>query len=105
MQDQIPLVSLIVSAGVQVWAWRRVVGRQRQAGLTRLQSVARYAAWAFLPLLLFIAGFFAMVALEEWLRVSLIGERWALLILPLLGLAGLGTTAFAVRCVLVRTAS
>lgn len=98
------LLFLTGSVGLQVWAWHRLIGRVQAGALTRLQGVARYVCWAFLPVLLFVAGFLAMVGLEEWLRLALIEERAALLALPVLGLSVLGSAAFAVRSALVRSA-
>jgi hypothetical protein len=91
------LVLLIGSVALQAWAWRSLARRIRHGALTRVQGAARFAGWAFLPVALFVAGFFAMVGLEEWLDVPLIEERGALLFLPVLGTAILGSLGFAVR--------
>lgn len=96
---------LIVSIGLQAWAWRRLLRRIRANALTRIGGAARYASWAFLPLILFVVAYFAMVGVEEWLRVAVIEERTALLALPLLGLSTLGSVGFAVRCAFVRLRS
>jgi hypothetical protein len=95
---------LIGSIVLQAWAWRSLAGRLRGGALTRLQTAARYAGWAFLPVLLFVAVFMAMVGLEEWLKVALIEERAALLALPVVALSVLGTIGFTVRCAFVRRA-
>lgn len=99
------LVFLIGSVALQAWAWRRLITHLQRGSLTKLRSAAQYAAWAFLPLLCFVAVFFAMVGLEEWLRVPLIEERTALLALPVLGLSTLGTLGFLVRCAFVERGS
>ena len=96
------LVFLISSLGLQVWAWRSLIRRVQIRALTRLQGTARYAGWAFLPVLLFVGVFFAMVGLEEWLHMALIEERAALLALPVLGLSTLGSVGFVVRSAFVR---
>jgi hypothetical protein len=95
---------LIGSIVLQAWAWRSLVGRLRAGTLTRLQTAARYAGWAFLPALSFVAVFVAMVGLEEWLGVALVEERAALLAWPVLALSVLGTIGFTVRCAFVRRA-
>jgi len=97
------LIYLIGCVGMQVWAWRSVVRRLQGGTITRLQGASRYAGWAFLPVLLFVGGFAAMVGIEEWLQVALIEERAALLAFPVFGLAVLGTVAFTVRCALLRS--
>jgi hypothetical protein len=95
---------LIGSIILQAWAWRSLAGRLQGDTLTRLQTASRYAGWAFLPVLLFVAAFMAMVGLEEWLKVALIEERAALLAVPVLALSVLGTIGFTVRCAFVRRA-
>jgi len=95
---------LIGSVGLQAWAWRSLIRRLRGGTLTRLQCATRYAGLAFVPVLLFIAVLLAMVGLEEWLGLALVGERAALLALPTLGLSVLGSLGFVVRCALVRKA-
>ena len=97
------LIYLIGSVVMQAWAWRSLIARLQGGTITRLQSVSRFAGWAFLPVLLFVGGFAAMVGIEEWLQVALIEERAALLAFPVLGVAVLGTVAFTVRCALLRS--
>lgn len=97
------LIYLIGGVGLQVWAWRSLIKRLQGGTITRLQSASRYAGWAFLPVLLFVGGFAAMVGIEEWLQVALIEERAALMVLPMFGLSVLGTLAFTVRCAFVRS--
>ena len=92
------LVFLIGSVGLQVWAWRRLTMRLAGGAATKLQSVLRYAGWAFVPLLLLVLGFAAMIGIEELFNVALVGERAALLAIPVSGLSVLGTLAFVVRC-------
>lgn len=98
-----PVVFLIVSVGLQVWAWRSLIPRVRAGALTRMAGATRYASWAFLPLMLFVGTYLAMVGVEEWLHVALLEERTALLALPMLGLSTLGSAGFAVRCAFLRT--
>jgi len=98
------LAFLMGSIVLQTWAWRRLVRRLEGGTLTGLQAASRYAGWAFLPVLLFVAIFMAMVGLEEWLNVALIEERAALLALPVLAVSVLGTSGFTVRCAFVRRA-
>jgi Kef-type K+ transport system membrane component KefB len=66
----------------------------------------RYGLWAGVPLLLFVALFFAAVGLEEWLGVALLPEplsRVTLLIAAfLLGVAGVGSACFGVRCAIIK---
>jgi hypothetical protein len=95
---------LIGQIALQVWAWRRLFGRLKDGTLTRLQGAARYAGWAFLPVVLFVVIYFAMVGLEEWRHVALIEERTALLFLPVFALSAISSIGLAVRCVLVRNA-
>ena len=97
------LIYLIGGVGVQVWAWRSLIDRLQDGTITKLQSASRYAGWAFLPVLLFVCGFVAMVGIEEWLQVALIEERATLLALPVVGLSFLGTVAFTVRCAFWRS--
>jgi hypothetical protein len=96
------LIYLMGCVGIQVWAWRSLIRRLRGGTLTRLQGVCRYAGWAFLPILLFVGGYAAMVGIEEWLHVAIIAERAALLVFPVFGLSVLGTAAFTVRCAFLR---
>lgn len=96
------LIYLIGCVGMQAWAWRSVVRRLQAGTITRLQGASRYAGWAFVPVLLFVGGFAAMVGIEEWLHVALIQERAALLTLPVFGLAVLGTVVFTIRCAFLR---
>ncbi len=93
---------LMVSVGLQIWAWRSQIQRVRVGALTKMGGALRYAGWAFLPLLLFASVYLAMVGVEEWLHVAVIEERTALLALPMLGLSTLGSVGFAVRCAFVR---
>ena len=96
------LIFLIGSVGVQVWAWRSVVRRLQDGAITRMQGASKYAGWAFLPVILFVGGFAAMVGIEEWLQVAIVEERAALLAFPVLTLSVLGTLAFTIRCALMR---
>lgn len=96
------LIYLMGCVGIQVWAWRSLIRRLRGGTITRFQGVSRYAGWAFLPILLFVGGFAALVGIEEWLQVALIEERAALLIFPVFGLSSLGAAAFVVRCAFLR---
>jgi hypothetical protein len=95
---------LVGHIALQVWAWRRVSRRLRSGAIGRLHGATRYTAWAFLPVALFISIYLALAGLEEWRQVALIGERTALLALPVLALSALGSIAFAVRCAFVRRA-
>ncbi|MDH3505279.1 MAG: hypothetical protein OEM58_12225 [Nitrospirota bacterium] len=87
---------------LQVWTWTRLVRHVASGALTRLGAVGRYVMWACAPAVVFLAGFFGAVGLEEWLGLALIPEplaRASLLIgAVLLGGAGLGSLCFAVRC-------
>lgn len=96
------LIFLIGCVGMQIWAWRSVIGRLQGGTITRLQGASRYAGWAFLPVLLFVGGFAAMVGIEEWLQVALIEERAALLAFPVFALSVLGTVVFTIRCAFLR---
>lgn len=95
------LVLLVGSLALQVWAWRTISKRIEWGGMTKLQGAARYAFWAFLPLLVFVGIFFGAVGVEEWLGVALISEPVArgtpLVALLLFTLSGLGWLGFAVR--------
>jgi hypothetical protein len=93
---------LVGQIALQVWAWRGLMGRLRGGTLTRLQAVTRYAGWAFLPVVLFVAIYLAMVGLEEWWDIALIGERTVLLAVPVCALSVVGSIGFAVRSALVR---
>lgn len=99
----LPLL-VISQIALQVWAWRGLIARLESGALTRFQGAAQYAGWAFLPLALFIAIYLALVGLEEWRHVALIGERTALLAVPVFALSVLGSMGFAVRCAFVRRA-
>lgn len=96
------LIYLMGCVGIQVWAWRSLIRRLRRGSITRLQSVCRYAGWAFLPILLFVGGYAALVGIEEWLHVAIIAERAALLVFPVVGVSVLGTAAYTVRCAFLR---
>ena len=102
---------LVILAGVlalQGWTWQRLSGRITAGELTRLQGTVRYGLWALVPLVLYVALFFGAVGLEEWLGVAVISEpmgRATLLIAAvLLGVAGLGSACFGVRCVFIKRA-
>ncbi len=99
------LVFFVGSVGLQIWAWRRLTMRLAGGAATRLQSVSRYAGWALVPPLLLAGGLAAMIGIEELFDIALVGERDALLAIPVLGLSVLGTLAFMVRCGLMRNAS
>ena len=95
-------IFLIGCVALQVWAWRTVLRRLQGGTITRLQGALRYAGWAFLPVLLFVGGFAAMVGLEELTDAALIDERAALLAFPALALSVFSTVGFAIRSALVR---
>jgi hypothetical protein len=97
-------ILLIGSIALQVWTWRRLIGRVKDGTLARRRGAARYAGWAFLPVVMFVAIYLAMVGLEEWWGVALIEERTALLFLPVFALSVIGSIGFAVRCGIVRNA-
>jgi len=104
-------MALVILAGVlalQAWTWRRLSGRVSSGQLSRLQAAVRYGLWALVPLLVFVGAFFGAVGLEEWLGVALLPESMAratlLIVGFLLGLAGLGSACFGVRCVLIQRA-
>jgi hypothetical protein len=96
------LAFLIGSVGLQVWAWRRSTKGLAGGAATKLQIVLTYAGWAFVPLLLLVGGLAAMIGIEGLFDVALVGERTALLAIPVFGLSVLGTLAFTVRCALWR---
>ena len=96
------LIFLIGCVAIQVLAWRSIVRRLQGGAMTTLQGASRYAGWAFLPLLLFVGGFAAMVGIEEWLDVALVEERAALLAFPAFALSVLGTALFWIRCAFLR---
>ena len=85
------LIGLIAGVGVQVWAWRSLSRRLEGRTITQLQGASRYAAWAVLPVLLFVGGCATMAG---------IGHA-ALLACPVFGLSVLGTMVFATRCAFV----
>ena len=104
-------MALAILAGVlalQAWTWHRLSGRVASGELSKLRGAARYGLWALVPLLLFVASFFGAVGLEEWLGVALLSESMAratlLIVAFLLGVAGLGSACFGVRCVLIKRA-
>ena len=99
------LLILVVVLALQAWAWHRLSGRAASGSLTRTGAGIRYALWALVPLLVYLAGFIGAVGLEEWLGIALISEpmgRATLLIVAfLLGTAGLGSLCFGIRCALI----
>lgn len=95
------LIYLIGCVALQAWAWRGLIGQVRAGSLTRVQSTLRYVALAFVPLLLFVTGFAALVGVEEWFKVAVIPERAPLLVLPVLAVSVVGSLAFAIRSALV----
>jgi len=64
--------------------------------------MVRYCGWAFLPLLLFVALFFAAIGLEELFELALIDERAALWVVPVVAIATLGAITFAIRASFMR---
>lgn len=96
------LVFLLGSVVLQAWAWRGLSRRVRAGALGRFQGAIRYTGWAFLPVPLLVAVFFAMVGLEELFGVALVEERGALLALPVLALSLLGSLAFWARSAFFR---
>jgi hypothetical protein len=93
---------LVGQLALQVWVWRRLIGRLKDGTLTRIQGAARYAGWGFLPVALFVTIYVAMVGLEEWWHIALIEERTALLTVPVLALSVVCSIGFAIRCAFVR---
>ncbi len=100
------LLILLAVLALQAWAWHRLAGHVASGALTKLQAIVRYALWAFVPLLLFLAVFLGSVGLEEWLGIPLLSEPMGratpLIVACLLGVAGLGSVAFGVRCALIK---
>ena len=90
---------LVGAVVLQAWAWRRLARRVRAGRLTRLGSATRYAGWAFVPVAALVAVFFLMMGVEEWRGVALVPERGALLMIPLLALALVGSAVYALRAV------
>jgi hypothetical protein len=98
------LFSLFVIAAIvlQAWAWQRLVTRMLSGALSRGQGALRYTGWAFVPVIVFVALFMAMVGLEEWLGLALVPERSPLLVIPVFALSVLWTLAFWGRCLFLR---
>ncbi|MBI2841187.1 MAG: hypothetical protein HYX75_22950 [Acidobacteria bacterium] len=100
------IVVLVGTVALQIWTWKRLVGRVSFGNLTKLQAVARYGCWACAPLLLVAAIFFTTVCLEEWLGIALLsdpmGRATPLVAIFLLATALIGWAAFALRCTLIR---
>jgi hypothetical protein len=93
---------VIGAIALPAWAWQRLLVRMRSGALSRGQGALRYAGWAFVPVVAFVAAFMAMVGLEEWLSVALVPERSPLLVIPVLALSVLWTLAFWIRCLFLR---
>jgi hypothetical protein len=103
------LVILALVVVLQACAWRELSARVTSGALTSAGAVGRYLVWAVMPTVLFVTAFLSAVGLEEWLGVALIGESMARATLPLgvflIGVAGLGTLCFGVRCAWLKVAS
>jgi hypothetical protein len=101
------ILSLVLAH--QAWTWTHLARRVTSGELTRLSASARYAMWAFVPIVVFLMGFFGAVRLEEWLGLALIPETLAratvLIMAGLLGIAGLGSLGFAVGCAFLKPKS
>lgn len=100
------LFILVAVAAFQGWTWHRLSGRVESGALTKLQAIVRYGLWAQAPPLLFLGIFFGAVGLEEWLGIALLSEPTARATAPivalLLGIAGLGSACFGVRCAFIK---
>ena len=102
-------VLLAAVVALQAWTWQRLSGRIASGRLTKLQGTVRYGLWALVPLLVFVAFFFAAVGLEEWLGVALVSESLGratpLIAAFLLSAAGLGSACFGIRCAFIKRAA
>ena len=100
------LFVLAAVLALQAWTWHRISRRIASGQLTKLQGALRYGVWAVVPLLLFVALFFAAVGLEEWSGVAVLPESLSRVIVLtaalLLGVAGLGSACFGVRCAIIK---
>jgi len=100
------LLILVAILALQAWTWHRLVGHVTSGALTKRQASVRYALWALVPLLLFVAVFLGAVGLEEWLGVALLSEPMGratlLIVVFLLGVAGLGAACFGIRCAFIK---
>jgi hypothetical protein len=74
--------------------------------LTKPKATLRYTLWALVPPLLFLSAFAAAVGLEQWRAVAFVSEPMAratpLIAAFLLGVAGLGSIGFGIRCAFIK---
>jgi hypothetical protein len=85
------ILMLIVPIASFVWQFRRV-----QLGLSsRLRGIMIYAGWSAAPVLVSIGIFFALVGVEEFLDISLVGEGYARS-LAIVGAGGFALVIFGI---------
>jgi hypothetical protein len=91
---------------LQTLQWRRLARGVSSGLLTKRRAMTRYVVWALAPIFSLAAAFLAAVGLEEWLGVAIVSRASESTIraapflgIILLGLAGLGSVGFVVRCV------
>jgi hypothetical protein len=104
------MLSVLVAGSValQAWCWRSLRRRVVAREMTRLGGSLRYAGWAALPLLVFLASLLALVGLEELSAAAIVPEPAARAALPMVallaGIGGLGWLGFSTSCTLVERA-
>lgn len=83
-------VLLMPTASIAAFIWQ--LSRVRRGLSSRLKGIVWYAIYSWVPVLLFVGVYFALVGLEELLKTSLIGEGYARSVT----MVGLGGTAFVI---------
>jgi hypothetical protein len=105
----VALLFLAAVLALQAWAWVRLSAHVMAGVLTKPGATARYSLWALVPLLLFLSVLAGAVGLEEWMGLALLSESLAratpLIAAFLLGMAGVGSLCFGVRCAFIKPAT
>lgn len=100
-------VVLFTTVGACVYMFRSLCRRVRQQRCSKPKAVLWYAGVSFLPLVLFLLFFLAVVGLEELTGAAWISELFARSLVPVAAIAtGLALTAnlaFVVTLALLKT--
>jgi hypothetical protein len=97
-------VLLIPTASIAAFIWQ--LSRVRRGLCSRLKGIVWYAIYSWIPVLLFVGVFFALVGIEELSKTSLIGEGYGRSVMMVgfggTGLISLGTIVFSIVLVFIK---
>lgn len=97
-------VLLMPTASIAAFIWQ--LSRVRRGLSSRLNGIVWYAIYSWVPVLVFVGVYFALVGIEEISKTSLIGEGYARSVMIVggggTGLVILGTMVFAIVLVFIK---